>query len=216
MLLKDISEIDIYSLIQHYGGATRLIDFTRSIYIAAFFACCDYKNYDYNSIVEKQDQYAVIWAVDLYKLKHAHAYFWGVTNICNQKSTLKEYDDIAKEKNAPIIFDISTSFMNKRQAAQQGLYLFSTSRKQSFQNCLLDTFQKSSMEAPSLLNLKGENYQEKLLRASIIKILIPNDARNIILEGLYKSNVHWMTLFPDLTGLAKYSSQIHLSHSHAN
>src|SRR4051812_11902673 len=39
------------ALIQHYGGPTRLLDFTRSAYVAAFFA------------MEKADGDAVIWAI---------------------------------------------------------------------------------------------------------------------------------------------------------
>ena len=40
--ITDISPIEIITEIQHYGGATRLIDFTHNYPIALFFAFCDF------------------------------------------------------------------------------------------------------------------------------------------------------------------------------
>ena len=42
------------ALVQHYGGPTRLLDFTKSIYVAAFFALAE----------QSTSSHAVIWAVN--------------------------------------------------------------------------------------------------------------------------------------------------------
>ena len=44
--------IEWLALIQHYSGPTRLLDFTHSPYVAAFFA------------MEKAEHDAVVWAID--------------------------------------------------------------------------------------------------------------------------------------------------------
>lgn len=48
--------IDWMALIQHYGGTTRLLDFTKSFYVAAFFA------------VERAATECAIWCIDHYQL----------------------------------------------------------------------------------------------------------------------------------------------------
>src|SRR5438552_14157364 len=48
------------ALIQHYGGPTRLLDFTQSFYAAAFFA------------IEFATRDAAMWAVDLAAIDHSN------------------------------------------------------------------------------------------------------------------------------------------------
>jgi hypothetical protein len=54
---SDDNLLEWLALIQHYGGPTRLIDFTHSPYVAAFFA------------VEQADSDAAVWAINLVKLR---------------------------------------------------------------------------------------------------------------------------------------------------
>jgi hypothetical protein len=46
-------------LIQHHGGPTRLLDFTHSFYVAAFFA------------LERATEDVAVWAVNLDRLENA-------------------------------------------------------------------------------------------------------------------------------------------------
>src|SRR4051812_32092248 len=59
--LQDVPQIgecvEWLALIQHYGGPTRLLDFTHSAYVASFFA------------MESATEDAVVWAVDANTLR---------------------------------------------------------------------------------------------------------------------------------------------------
>ncbi len=46
-----LNDLELFALIQHYGGATRLLDFTHNIYLALWFACNDKKNIDKPGLV---------------------------------------------------------------------------------------------------------------------------------------------------------------------
>ncbi|MDY6839584.1 MAG: FRG domain-containing protein [Thermodesulfobacteriota bacterium] len=50
---KDLSPVELFALMQHYGAPTRLVDFTYSFYIALFFAL---ENFQGNS--------PTIWCID--------------------------------------------------------------------------------------------------------------------------------------------------------
>src|SRR5688572_12019320 len=51
-LPKEDQWLDWLALIQHYGGPTRLLDFSHSVYVGAFFA------------VEKASEDSVIWGIN--------------------------------------------------------------------------------------------------------------------------------------------------------
>lgn len=61
------TKLDWLSLIQHYGGPTRLLDFSHSFYVAAFFA------------MESAEADAAVWAVNLDVLECRIAQVMGVS-----------------------------------------------------------------------------------------------------------------------------------------
>ncbi len=61
---KEYTNIQLMSVGQHYGLPTRLLDWTYSIYIAAFFAYCDIYNYDSNIAIWVIDKKHDIWQGD--------------------------------------------------------------------------------------------------------------------------------------------------------
>src|SRR6185436_15221175 len=54
---QDSEHIEWLSLIQHHGGPTRLLDFTSSFYVAAFFA------------IESANENSSVWAIDRFYLR---------------------------------------------------------------------------------------------------------------------------------------------------
>jgi len=51
---RDLSDLELLAVLQHHGAATRLLDFTRSVFIALWFACQG-----------DPDEYGVVFGVDL-------------------------------------------------------------------------------------------------------------------------------------------------------
>lgn len=61
---KQYTNLQLMSVGQHYGLPTRLLDWTYSLYIAAFFAYCDIDNYDSNVAIWVIDKEHDIWQGD--------------------------------------------------------------------------------------------------------------------------------------------------------
>jgi hypothetical protein len=190
------------SLIQHHGGPTRLVDFSHSFYVAAFFA------------IERASNDAAIWAINLGKLEIA----------LRKKSKLAER---AKDENIDktntklislaesylkgdsvdkLIIHVEPDRMNERLSIQQGLFLFPCDVSSSFEDNLAATFDiapdifRQQKEVPfTLADVKTSGYQE----ASIIKIIIPRGSHKTAISDLSEMNVTSATLFPGLDGFAR-------------
>jgi hypothetical protein len=48
---RDLTDLELLALIQHYGGATRLMDFTHNIFSALWFACYEKSNFSKSGLV---------------------------------------------------------------------------------------------------------------------------------------------------------------------
>ena len=66
---SDLSRVHALSIMQHHGAPTRLLDFTYSPSVAAFFSVCDDR--------ESPPEYASVWAVNASKVRwwSNHRYF---------------------------------------------------------------------------------------------------------------------------------------------
>ena len=183
MVPGDIDKLSWLSLMQHYGAPTRLLDFTRSPYIACFFA-----------VEENNNEDSAIWAINE---------SWLIKNSLNRinDSIIKTKEDlnyayIAKKKNfknifyddsIPIILPVIPLKSNQRLLVQQGLFLCSGAAKK-------ESFEKN------LLSYKSGNGDD--MQKNIHKIIINNDLRSEILFELNYMNISRASLFPGLDGFA--------------
>lgn len=180
---KDEDFLEWCSIIQHHGGPTRLLDWTYSFYIAAYFAI-----HDVNPTTETQ---CAIWAID---------WEWWRENSLNEldPELRKSYEKGAGEKKperfsklieaeSPAILDVSPFYMIDRLTLQQGLFIMST----NISCTLMDNMKK--------IQSKNSN------RKSLIKIKVPL-SKNFVKESLSDleiiNNITWNTLFPGLDGFA--------------
>ena len=167
------------SLMQHHGAPTRLLDFSYSIYVAAYFA------------LEHGTGDGVIWAIRRsWALRESIALMKTVGKKKAHK--LNElYDEshrdvfgkcLMKGRSVLCVVPQNPFRLNERLRLQQGVFMASGSVKHSF--------------AKNMANMKCS-------RRNVIRIKIPRKLRRSILSRLYDMGISQATLFPGLDGYAR-------------
>ena len=198
--------VDWLALMQHYGGPTRLLDFTKSFYVALFFAI-------ESGYAETE---AAVYAFNESKL------FEGLgkklkddTSLDGTLNYLRAHQRINKRKrheNCDLgLLPIMPHMMNDRQSLQQGVFLFpeELSHTTNFEDNLCAEFGIKKEDLSSLQPIEDTDFFKGLGNSTddklIIKIIIPADSamRSEIMAELYKMNISARTLFPGLDGLGR-------------
>jgi hypothetical protein len=182
------------ALMRHHDAPTRLLDWTRSPYVAAFFAVAD---------ATLNDE-PVIWAIDAMALNcraieslhksHPDLYLEDGP-VCQSSSRVrlgspKFFDDIFMSPSSEyklLIAPVEPFAMNERLAIQQGMFLCPTTLSRSFESVL--TYMLEQCNAP--------------LRPALRRLRIKQSLRIEVLRRLYEMNITYATLFPGLDGFAK-------------
>ncbi|HWQ56525.1 MAG TPA: FRG domain-containing protein [Bryobacteraceae bacterium] len=162
------------ALMQHHGAPTRLLDFTWSPYVAAFFA------------LERATAEAAVWALNPAELGSREARKPGAA----QRVTLPEMDPRIPgnfsryflQGNQAFIWVGEPDTMNRRLIAQSGTFAV-----------------PGVLDIPIEEVLLGYPEPENM----IAKIVLSANVRDAGLRELYRMNITYATLFPDLDGLAR-------------
>lgn len=180
------------SLIQHHGGPTRLLDFTRSFYVAAFYA------------VEDAEGDSAIWCLNANALNE----------IASQRSTRREHialptvffnELIADDLDDPATLVLEPERLNERMIAQQGVFCVPCSLANTVHQLL---FQALNSEG----ELRGSRYEYDCahlqlgtfpVAGRVMKIRIPKEIHTEIRLDLRQMNIHAGSLFPGLDGFAR-------------
>ena len=219
--------VEWLAAMQHYGTATRLLDFTRSIYVALYFA--------FENRLSKAD--AAIYAVQYSKLLHNATLSKEI--ITNQSQAILEHgrakadadgeryirenfynnrkelqDSLIKLADRCIertsmevgIIPVNVPGVNERLVAQSGLFLMPRTFV-SFQESLAKSLSLSEREIsePQCKYAMSQYPSNKniLMDASLIKIIIPRALSDAMQNLLAQANVSALNLFPGLEGIAK-------------
>jgi hypothetical protein len=161
------------ALMQHHGAPTRLLDFTWSPYVAAFFA------------LEKATTDAAIWAISSGpKVPNYRGFF--ISALLNRVLGLQHLrmlgDEIQQAANAEEIPDALMGepvLMNQRMTTQAGTFIIPTIR--------IDMPIESIVPRSSIFKVK----------------LITKSLRKQTMDRLYNMNINNATLFPGIDGLAR-------------
>ena len=235
MLLRFISQAGIYernlpeksdfvswfSLMQHYGTGTRLLDVTRSKYIALFFAIMGlYENTAdecavwafetlasdmnfYNLILKDEDRECVdTREVPLATpLKEYKEVVWRFAKkfICSDlemgvsKKGEDDYVEKYKDRMMPFLNDGGVIRVVPRIQNKRMV-------AQAAEFLMPCTLRKSFMD--NLIN-KGNGCNPK-----VFKLIIPRRLGDVCVKKLKEMNITWQTMYPDINGLAKVMNLI--------
>jgi FRG domain len=172
------------ALMRHYNAPTRLVDFTYSHYIAAYFA--------FSSFERKS---RAVWAIDSRWLDEESirrcSEVLGLTPAKIDLHDAKQFTRCFTDRNWKpnlsrcFVAPVNAERLNTRSTIQQGFFLCPGDIEQSFEK--------------NLRGMVGDDSPQK----RIVKFVIPHSARNEALTELKHMNISRATLFPDLGGLAE-------------
>lgn len=160
------------ALMQHHGASTRLLDFTKSPFVAAFFA------------LEGAADDVAVFALNTPALWHRTPSFDPeLTRARIDPRQPGNYERYFASNKLPVLWYGEPSEMDSRLVAQSGLFVLPG---------VLDRPLDAILDA-------SYGGSEDLL----IQFVLPLETRDEAMRALYRMNVTYATLFPDLDGLAR-------------
>ena len=158
------------ALMQHHGGVTRLLDFTKSPFVAAFFA------------LESAVSEVAVYALNTPDLWHrAPDFDRTLTRSTIDPRVKGNFDKYFWQNKLPVLWFGEPNQMDSRLIAQSGLFVVPGLLDQSVNDIL-----------------RHYGNSDELLTMFVLAPQMRADA----MRALYRMNVTYATLFPDLDGLA--------------
>lgn len=171
--------IEWLALMQHHGAPTRLLDFSWSPYIAAFFAF-EHCNLPGGSHI-------AVWAMNIAFLKSKSvgllSQFFN-EEFADNKIGINEqlFEKIFYQNNCSIVFPVEPFRMNRRYSLQQSVFVSTGNSYEPF--------------------MKQLEFLGSDLTRAVIRIEVPVGEQKAVLRDLQRMNLNRASLFPDLDGYA--------------
>lgn len=172
-ILED--ELRCLALLQHHGAPTRLIDFTKSPYVAAFFA------------LEDATEDSAVYAVNTPYLWHAApGRFPELHREVIDPRERGNYQRYFIDNRTPLVWAGEPGRLDQRLVAQSGTFVMPGVLDRSIDDILVNEYQNGN--------------------PVLHKFILPENIREQAIQNLYRMNITYATLFPDLDGLARASA----------
>jgi hypothetical protein len=178
-----LNTVDWLAMMQHYGAPTRLLDWTRSPYVALYFALREDSNGD-----------SVLWAIDLKWLRERADELFRIHH--SDYPIEPDFDGrldyingaIRSDQNRhPIVVPVTPRQLNQRMTTQQGELLYNLHGWIAFSKTLLGML----------------IHPAHVERQVVGRVIVRRDERIKLLEELRRMNIGEASLFPGLDGFAR-------------
>jgi hypothetical protein len=179
VLLSTHATLDWWTVMRHYGVPTRLLDWTASFYVAAYFATANHAQCD-----------GTIYVLRIEELEPAMLRKYGAGADFNAN---KFEVEIKKPSADPILFIFGRAkALLDRMIVQQGGFMSSQNVSTDIEATLAETVPRYTSNGSDAL----------------IKIRIPASLKPEIVRRLRAMNVTAATLFPGLDGIGRTLDEI--------
>lgn len=171
-----LTDDDWWALGQHYGLHTPLLDWTESPFAALYFAFADQ--------IDKRVRYRAVYAIAANAVREICK--------CRQLDTEKElryFKPLTDE--------------NPRIVNQRGQFSIGGNGK-SIERWIKENYKVKECREHLIRTLMPDSRKDENDLVLLAKLLIPNDDVAACLKMLNRMNINHLSLFPDLTGSAKY------------
>jgi hypothetical protein len=185
---------------RHHGAPTPLLDWTRSPYVAVFFAIAE----------AGANEESALWAINLNAIKMEAIRMLRESGCIDQDgfgdpslSAPEVFKRVFLQQSSPaIVAPVEPARTNERAVSQQGLFLCSNDSMWGFEFALKRVL-KSDRERVEAWCRQEYPESEPYVPENLFKIYISPKARNALLKDLYRMNINYATLFPGLDGFAR-------------
>lgn len=189
--------VEWLALIQHYGGPTRLLDFTHSPYVAAFFA------------METAGTDAVVWGINQYALLRRAIETFNIDVSVDYLNINQQYLAVANQAICTKSLDpgmvlVEPHRLNQRMSTQQGTFLMPLELTHTFRENLLHTFgAQLDFSDNTTVEYTGRDPYALIDKPPLLKILLPREFHSEAMLDLAAMNVTSTSLFGGLEGFAR-------------
>lgn len=172
-----------FALMQHHGAPTRFLDWTKSPYVAAYFAV--------EERTQLEGSHSAVWAIDLdwLEIRGRELLQSSATTLVlnDPREIVERVNSLLGQSDEAVIIKVDPLRSNERMAAQQGVFLCKLFHQASFSQTLMR------------MMIHPETPSQPVLR----KLELHAACRKEVLRNLRAMNIHRASLFPGLDGFAR-------------